>query len=60
MSTFRLTLTLILNFASNALARAARFAGACAHRLMARLTEHLEQHHVGAGVDELTLDLICP
>jgi protein lysine acetyltransferase len=28
-----------------------------AHRLMAKLTEHLEQHHVGGGVDELTLDL---
>ena len=28
-----------------------------AHRLMARLTEHLEQHHVGSGVDELVLDL---
>jgi RimJ/RimL family protein N-acetyltransferase len=28
-----------------------------AHRLMAKLTEHLEQHHVGAGVDELVLDL---
>ena len=28
-----------------------------AHRLMARLTEHLEQHHVGGGVDELVLDL---
>jgi hypothetical protein len=30
-----------------------------AHRLMARLTKHLEQHHVGAGVDELTLDLVA-
>jgi RimJ/RimL family protein N-acetyltransferase len=30
-----------------------------AHRLMARLTEHLEQHHVGSGVDELTLDLVA-
>ena len=30
-----------------------------AHRLMARLTEHLEQHHVGAGVDELRLDLVA-
>src|SRR5215210_939966 len=28
-----------------------------AHRLMARLTEHLEQHHVGSGVDELVLDI---
>jgi RimJ/RimL family protein N-acetyltransferase len=28
-----------------------------AHRLMARLTEHLEQHHVGGGVDEVVLDL---
>jgi RimJ/RimL family protein N-acetyltransferase len=28
-----------------------------AHRLMARLTEHLERHHVGNGVDELVLDL---
>jgi GNAT superfamily N-acetyltransferase len=28
-----------------------------AHRLMAKLTEHLEQHHVGGGVDELELDL---
>jgi protein lysine acetyltransferase len=28
-----------------------------AHRLMAKLTEHLEQHHVGSGVDELSLDL---
>jgi RimJ/RimL family protein N-acetyltransferase len=28
-----------------------------AHRLTARLTEHLEQHHVGSGVDELVLDL---
>jgi RimJ/RimL family protein N-acetyltransferase len=28
-----------------------------AHRLMAKLTAHLEQHHVGGGVDELTLDL---
>ena len=30
-----------------------------AHRLMARLTEHLEQHHVGSGVDELVLDLVA-
>ena len=28
-----------------------------AHRLMARLTDHLERHHVGSGVDELVLDL---
>ena len=28
-----------------------------AHRLMAKLTSHLEQHHAGAGVDELVLDL---
>jgi len=28
-----------------------------AHRLMAKLTEHLEQHHVGSGVDELSLDI---
>jgi RimJ/RimL family protein N-acetyltransferase len=28
-----------------------------AHRLMERLTRHLEQHHVGGGVDELVLDL---
>jgi RimJ/RimL family protein N-acetyltransferase len=28
-----------------------------AHRLMETLTEHLEQHHVGGGVDELVLDL---
>jgi GNAT superfamily N-acetyltransferase len=28
-----------------------------AHRLMAKLTEHLEQQHVGGGVDELELDL---
>ena len=28
-----------------------------AHRLMAKLTKHLEQHHVGSGVDELSLDL---
>jgi protein lysine acetyltransferase len=28
-----------------------------AHRLMAKLTKHLEQHHVGSGVDELVLDL---
>lgn len=28
-----------------------------AHKLMAKLTAHLEQHHVGGGVDELVLDL---
>jgi protein lysine acetyltransferase len=28
-----------------------------AHRLMARLTDRLEQHHVGSGVDELVLDI---
>ena len=28
-----------------------------AHRLMRNLTNHLEQHHVGSGVDELVLDL---
>ena len=28
-----------------------------AHRLMAKLTSHLDQHHVGGGVDELVLDL---
>jgi GNAT superfamily N-acetyltransferase len=28
-----------------------------AHRLMAKLTAHLQQHHVGGGVDELELDL---
>ena len=28
-----------------------------AHRLMAKLTSHLEQRHAGAGVDELVLDL---
>jgi RimJ/RimL family protein N-acetyltransferase len=28
-----------------------------AHRLMARLTDQLEQHHVGSGVDELVLDI---
>jgi RimJ/RimL family protein N-acetyltransferase len=28
-----------------------------AHRLMRRLTDHLEQHHVGSGVDELVLDI---
>ena len=28
-----------------------------AHRLMQKLTQHLEQHHVGGGVDELVLDL---
>jgi RimJ/RimL family protein N-acetyltransferase len=30
-----------------------------AHRLMAKLTEHLSQHHVGGGVDELELDLVA-
>ena len=28
-----------------------------AHRLMAKLTHQLEQHHVGGGVDELVFDL---
>jgi protein lysine acetyltransferase len=28
-----------------------------AHRLMAKLTRHLERQHVGGGVDELVLDL---
>ena len=28
-----------------------------AHRLMQRLTNHLEQHHAGSGVDELVLDI---
>jgi RimJ/RimL family protein N-acetyltransferase len=28
-----------------------------AHRLLQKLTRHLEQHHVGGGVDELVLDL---
>jgi protein lysine acetyltransferase len=28
-----------------------------ARRLMQKLTHHLEQHHVGGGVDELVLDL---
>jgi RimJ/RimL family protein N-acetyltransferase len=28
-----------------------------AHRLMARLTDELKQHHVGSGVDELVLDI---
>jgi RimJ/RimL family protein N-acetyltransferase len=28
-----------------------------AHRLMAKLTDHLESHHNGAGVDELSADL---
>ena len=28
-----------------------------AHRLMAKLTDHLEQHHAGSGVDELVLDI---
>ena len=30
-----------------------------AHRLMAKLTSHLEQRHVGGGVDELVLDLVA-
>lgn len=28
-----------------------------AHRLMAKLTSHLRQRHVGSGVDELVLDI---
>lgn len=28
-----------------------------AHRLMAKLTDHLQQRHAGSGVDELVLDL---
>jgi RimJ/RimL family protein N-acetyltransferase len=28
-----------------------------AHRLLAKLTKHLDQQHVGGGVDELVLDL---
>lgn len=28
-----------------------------AHRLMAKLTDHMEQHYVGSGVDELVLDI---
>jgi RimJ/RimL family protein N-acetyltransferase len=28
-----------------------------AHRLMRRLTNHLELHHAGAGIDELVMDL---
>jgi RimJ/RimL family protein N-acetyltransferase len=28
-----------------------------AHRLMRKLTDHLERQHVGSGVDELVLDL---
>jgi protein lysine acetyltransferase len=28
-----------------------------AHRLMAKLTDHLEQHHAGSGIDELVLDI---
>jgi RimJ/RimL family protein N-acetyltransferase len=28
-----------------------------AHRLMERLTNHLEQHYAGSGVDELVLDI---
>ena len=30
-----------------------------AHRLMAKLTQQLKQHHVGGGVDELTLELVA-
>ena len=30
-----------------------------AHRLMAKLTDHLESHHAGGGVDELSADLIA-
>jgi RimJ/RimL family protein N-acetyltransferase len=30
---------------------------AAAHRLMRKLTNHLQQQHVGSGVDELVLDL---
>jgi RimJ/RimL family protein N-acetyltransferase len=30
-----------------------------AHRLMAKLTNHLTQQHVGGGVDELELDLVA-
>jgi hypothetical protein len=28
-----------------------------AHRLLAKLTKHLDRHHAGGGVDELVLDL---
>jgi protein lysine acetyltransferase len=28
-----------------------------AHRLMSKLTKHLERHHAGFGVDELVLDI---
>jgi protein lysine acetyltransferase len=28
-----------------------------AHKLMARLTEHLEEHHTGSGVSDVVLDL---
>jgi RimJ/RimL family protein N-acetyltransferase len=28
-----------------------------AHKLMRRLTDHLELHHAGAGIDELVMDL---
>ena len=28
-----------------------------AHRLIERLTRHLEEHHTGAGVSELVMDL---
>ena len=30
-----------------------------AHRLMAKLTSHLQQRHAGSGVDELVLDLVA-
>ena len=30
-----------------------------AHGLMAKLTEHLQQRHVGGGVDELELELVA-
>jgi protein lysine acetyltransferase len=30
-----------------------------AHRLMEKLSEHLERHHAGAGVDELAADLLA-
>ena len=30
-----------------------------AHRLMARLTAHLEHHHTGGGLDEVVLDLVA-
>jgi hypothetical protein len=28
-----------------------------AHRLMTKLTQHLEEHHTGAGVSEVVLEL---